>query len=143
MDKNLSKVTWRYWNELPLLQYFTLDRFLLTAVAATISCLLNRRSSNITWSYKIVNQILETVSGQLPMRKIAPYLGLGLGLGLGRAIFLEELKRYPWRNLFLVRLWSTVCNFARKQILSHIFSRTLLKVSRILFFGASLWWLLL
>ena len=37
MNKNLSKMTWRYRNIWHCLQYFTLNRFLLTVDAATKS----------------------------------------------------------------------------------------------------------
>ena len=36
-----------------------------------------------------------------------------------------------------------VCKFTKKQTPTHIFSRTLLKLSKFLFYRASLWWLLL
>ena len=46
-------------------------------------------------------------------------------------------------TFFMIRWWPTVCNFAKKQILLQICSRSLLKLSKLLFCRGRLWWLLL
>ena len=46
------------------------------------------------------------------------------------------------KNSLLARLWPTTCNFTKK-FPRQIFSRTLLKLSKLLFWRVSLWWVLL
>ena len=58
-------------------------------------------------------------------------------------MFTRFLKIYLQSNWFLIRLWPTVCNLPKKQTPSQIFTKTLLKLSKLLFGRANLWWWLL
>ena len=47
------------------------------------------------------------------------------------------------KEFVFIRLWATVRNLTKKQTTSKTFSKTLLKLLKLLFCRASLWWLLL
>ena len=47
--------------------------------------------------------------------------------------FSKIFKTYLRRNSLLIRLWLTVCNFTKEQTPAQCFLRTLLKLSKLLF----------
>ena len=51
--------------------------------------------------------------------------------------------KYLKRNLFVIGLWPTVCIFTKKQTPSQIFSRALLRLSKLQLCRVGLWWMLL